>query len=196
MYGVREVERLLRMPRALIRSLVNAGFVSPARGPRRAWRFSFQDLIALRTAQSLFAAGLPPRRITSALRELRRKAESGQYPLAFGGDPATSDLKVIERKPADGFELHQTGKLADAERAYKAALEADGDDPLLHYNLGVLLEDMGRKGEALESYRAALKRDPRMADCHYNIALLYENAGKPRDAIRHMAQYRKLTRQR
>jgi hypothetical protein len=49
-YRVRAVERLLRLPRSTIRSLVDAGFVAPARGPRNAWLFSFQDLIVLRTA--------------------------------------------------------------------------------------------------------------------------------------------------
>ena len=39
---------------------------------------------------------------------------------------------------------------------------------------------------------AALSADPAFADCHYNAALLYEALGKPREAIRHMAQYRRL----
>jgi tetratricopeptide (TPR) repeat protein len=42
------------------------------------------------------------------------------------------------------------------------------------------------------AYERALGVDPRFADCHYNIALLYEALGKPREAIRHMAQYRRL----
>ena len=61
-YGVREVEKLLRLPRSTIRALIDAGFVSPARGPRKAWRFSFQDLIVLRTAQALVAAKVPAKR--------------------------------------------------------------------------------------------------------------------------------------
>ena len=52
-YGVREVERLLGLSRNTILALVDAGFVTPARGARNAWRFSFQDLIVLRTAQAL-----------------------------------------------------------------------------------------------------------------------------------------------
>src|SRR5829696_5248388 len=71
-YGVREVEKLLRLPRSTIRALIDAGFVSPARGPRNAWRFSFQDLIVLRTAQTLAAAKVPAKRITRSLKELRR----------------------------------------------------------------------------------------------------------------------------
>ena len=36
-YGVRDVEKLLGLPRSTIRALIAAGFVSPARGPRNAW---------------------------------------------------------------------------------------------------------------------------------------------------------------
>ena len=71
-YGVRDVEKLLRLPRSTIRSLIDAGFVSPARGPRNAWLFSFQDLIVLRTARALAVANVPRKRITKSIRELRR----------------------------------------------------------------------------------------------------------------------------
>lgn len=226
MYGVREVEKLLRMPRSTIASFVRAGFVAPTRGPRNALRFSFQDLIVLRTAQALASARVSTRRMTKSLKELRRRlpesmplsglsigavgdrvvvregasrwqADSGQYVLAFEGDPAAGGMKVteslIERSEPleDGYDLHQAGRLKEAEAAYRRVLE-DGDDPLTRYNLGVLLEDLGRKAEAMDMYRAALRGDPRMADCHYNLALLLEAAGRPRDAIRHMAQYRRL----
>ena len=51
---------------------------------------------------------------------------------------------------------------------------------------------MGRKAEAMRVYEAALRVDSGMADCHYNLALLYEDVKKPKEAIRHMAQYRRL----
>lgn len=199
-YGVREVEKLLRLPRSTIRALIDAGFVSPTRGPRRAWRFSFQDLIVLRTASAMIAARVPRRRITRAIRELRRRAASGQYSLAFGAAPAAGAPKAIARgaPPQDwlgkGFALHEAGRLAEAERAYRDGLQVSKDDPALLYNLGVLLEDLKRKGEAVQAYEAALRGDPRMADGHYNLALLYEELARPRDAIRHMAQYRRLTK--
>ena len=67
-----------------------------------------------------------------------------------------------------------------------------GDEALLLFNFGVLLDDMGRKSEAIKAYEAALRTDPGLADCHYNVALLYEDLKKPKDALRHMAQYRRL----
>lgn len=263
-YGVRDVERLLGVPRSTIRVLIDAGFVAPARGARNAWRFSFQDLIVLRTAQALARAHVPHRRITRSLKELRRhlpesmplsglrigaiadrvvvneggkhwQAESGQYLLAFDGDPSAGELKVIERAtsaPAatgDWFEqavalegtdnaaavrayeraiaadpahlearinlgllLHQDGELARAERVYRDALDACGDDSIVLFNLGVLFDDMRRKPAAVKAYLAALRADPALADAHYNLALLYKQLGKPKDAIRHMSQYRRL----
>jgi len=230
---VREVEKLLRLPRSTIRALVEAGFVTPSRGPRNTLRFSFQDLIVLRTAQALAAARVPAKRINRSLKELKRQlpetmplsglsidavgdrvvvkegasrwqAESGQYLLAFEGDPVTGALKVIapEAAPTEesvedridqGYDLHEAGRLKEAEAVYRRALEAHGPDALVLYNLGVLLEDMKRKEEAIEAYQAALNVDPVMADGHYNLALLCEELGKPQQAIRHMAQYRRLT---
>jgi tetratricopeptide (TPR) repeat protein len=228
-YGVREVEKLLRLPRSTIRALVEAGFVTPERGPRNTLRFSFQDLIVLRTAQALAAAQVPAKRINRSLKELRRhlpdamplsglsidavgdrvvvkegarrwQAESGQYLLAFEGDPAAGALKVIARTEEAledqidrGYELHEAGRLREAETVYRKALEVHGPDAVVLYNLGVLLEDMKRKPEALEAYEAVLRLDSRMADCYYNLALLCQQLGRARDAIRHMSQYRRLT---
>jgi len=135
----------------------------------------------------------------------RWQAESGQYLLAFEGDPAAGALTVIARDaevPQEdtlaeqidrGYDLHEAGRLAEAEAVYRKALELHGPDALLLYNLGVLFEDLGRKTEALETYQAALHVDPAMADGHYNLALLCEDLGRAQEAIRHMAQYRRLT---
>lgn len=235
-YGLRDVQKLLHLPRSTIRTLVNAGFVSPIRGPRNAWLFSFQDLIVLRTAQALAAAKVPSRRIARAMKELRRhlppamplsglsisadadrvvvregarrwQADSGQYLLAFEGGTADGSLSVLERpaapapaEPEDdvdahinrGCQLHEAGRLAEAERAYREGIARHADEPMLFYNLGVLLEDMGRPAEAIEVYEAALRLDESLADGHYNLALLYEALGRPREAIRHMAHYRRL----
>lgn len=80
-FGTADVTRLVGISAAALRSLVRERHVSPERGPRGALRFTFQDLIALRTARALSAAGLPTRRITRALRELRRHLPA-QVPLS------------------------------------------------------------------------------------------------------------------
>jgi tetratricopeptide (TPR) repeat protein len=99
---------------------------------------------------------------------------------------------TLEAQIDRGYELHEAGRLAEAESVYRAALEAHGPDALLLYNLGVLLDDLNRRTEAVEAYEAALHADPAMADAHHNLALLYEALARPQEAIRHMAQYRRL----
>src|SRR6185436_8733927 len=86
-YGVRDVERLLRLSPATIRALVAARFVAPTREGNRL-RFSFQDLTVFRTAQALLKARVPPRNLVRAMRALKRVADSGQFALDFGA-PAT-----------------------------------------------------------------------------------------------------------
>jgi tetratricopeptide (TPR) repeat protein len=180
-YGVRDVEKLLRLSRGTIRSLIAAGFVTPARGPRGAWRFSFQDLIVLRTAQALADARVPPRRIMRSMRELRRhlpdsmplsglnigavadrvvvreggsrwQAESGQYLLGFDGDPADGSLSVIERARAS-----EESRGAEAWFDHAVALEATDIDA------------------ALAAYEQAIDADRTYLDAYINLGrLLHE----------------------
>ena len=70
-YTSRQVREMLGLGAAAIKRMVTAGFVSPERGTRREYRFSFQDLILLRTAKGLADARLSPRRITQSLRRIR-----------------------------------------------------------------------------------------------------------------------------
>ncbi|HZZ92747.1 MAG TPA: tetratricopeptide repeat protein [Usitatibacter sp.] len=186
-YGVEDVERLLGLSRGTVRALVASGFVEPARGPRNSLRFSFQDLITLRTAQALADARVPPRRITRSLKELRRQlpdamplsglrigaegdrvvvrqgrsrwqAESGQYLLEFEGDPSRGSLSVIE--PAES-----AGPGA-AQEAFERALE---------------LETTDRDG-AIREYRGAVAIDPALLDAYVNLGLLLHQAGRLEEA--------------
>jgi tetratricopeptide (TPR) repeat protein len=222
-YGVREVEKLLRLPRSAIRSLIEAGFVSPERGPRKAWLFSFQDLIALRTAQALVAANVPRRRITRSVRELRRhlpqsmplsglsicavadrvvvreggrhwQADSGQYLLAFEGDPANGSLRVIEPPRAAATEPTADdwlGRALELEaddpeaalQAYAKAIAADPKQVEAHINRACLLHETGRLPEAEQAYRAAIETCGKDALLLYNFGVLLQDLKRPRDAM-------------
>jgi tetratricopeptide (TPR) repeat protein len=72
LYNVRDVERVLQLPRSTLQGLIKVGFVRPARGPRREYLFSFQDLIVLRTARALIEANIPRKRIRRSLESLKR----------------------------------------------------------------------------------------------------------------------------
>jgi tetratricopeptide (TPR) repeat protein len=184
-YGVRDVEKLLRLPRSTIRSLIEAGFVTPLRGPRNAWRFSFQDLIILRTAQALTDAKLPAVRISRSLKALKRRlpesmplsgmrilaeagrvvvregarrwqVDSGQYLLAFESTAADGSLSVIEKPGPRGLEWVERG--AELE-------ETDAN-------------------AALAAYEQALGLEPKLIDAHINRGRLLHDAGRFRQAER------------
>jgi tetratricopeptide (TPR) repeat protein len=224
-YGVPDVERLLHLPRETIRALVSAGFVTPARGARNALRFSFQDLIVLRTAQSLVTAQVPARRINKALKSLRAKlpetmplsglsigavgeqvvvreggsrwqAESGQYLLAFEGDPAAGALRVVERKPptpkrapAESWEDWFARGVAlerdepdQAAIAYRSAIETDPSRLDAWINLGLLQHEARRMNEALRTYLEALDVIGAEGVLLFNLGVLLEDMQRKREA--------------
>jgi tetratricopeptide (TPR) repeat protein len=93
-YSVRDVERVLRLAPETTRNLVRAGFVKPARGARREYRFSFQDLIVLRTARALIDANIPAKRIRRSLENLRRELPESM-PLSGLSISAVGDHVVV-----------------------------------------------------------------------------------------------------
>ncbi len=93
-----------------------------------------------------------------------------------------------------GCMLCDAGRLRDALKLYTEGLRFLADEPLLHYNLGVVLEDTDRPLDALASYSAAIALEPGLADAHFNAARLHEVLGDMQSAIRHLSQYRRLER--
>jgi tetratricopeptide (TPR) repeat protein len=88
----------------------------------------------------------------------------------------------------------ESGDAAAANDCFKSAVDLDPADATAYYNLGVLAQDAGKEEEAIALYRRALELDPRMAEAHYNLATLFDQSGDSRSAIRHINEYRKLTR--
>jgi tetratricopeptide (TPR) repeat protein len=87
---------------------------------------------------------------------------------------------------------HEAGEPREAARLYHLALERTPDDPVLHFNLALALEDTRGAEAAILHYEQALALDPDFADAHYNLAGLYEQAGRGADALRHYRDYKRL----
>lgn len=144
-YGVGDVERMLNLSRSTIRGLISRGFVAPARGPRREYRFSFQDLLVLRTARALVKAKVPPRRIGRSLNALRRQLPqsvplSGLTICAVGNDvvvrkggnrwQAESGQYLLELDVSVAGELLQIVEIADragSDRAVSEGVSSGGE---------------------------------------------------------------------
>lgn len=113
------------------------------------------------------------------------------YHHALDIDPGNATARINL-----GRMLHAEGTLAGAEAHYREALRREPSSAIAWYNLGVLLEDQSQRDEAIAAYECAVRADAQLADAHYNLALLYERAGRERDAVRHLAIFRRLSPRR
>src|SRR3984893_1925370 len=100
-----------------------------------------------------------------------------------------SDPHHVEAMINLGRLLHMADRLDEAERIYRAAIKPE---PLLLFNLAVLLEDLDREPDAIVAYREALALDPQLADAHFNLGRLYERARNPKASLRHLLAYRRM----
>jgi tetratricopeptide (TPR) repeat protein len=269
-YTTREVAQVLDVPPERLRSFARDGLLEAERESGRGYRFTFPDIILLRTAQELRRQGLSSRRIRRALRRLREQLPAGRplsaVRIAAVGDEllvqdrdtlwspvseqvafdfAVEELAVRvepfarraarEREAAGDMEaddwydlgfdleavsleeakraygralglrpehpealvnlgrlLHEEGDVEEAASHYRRALEVAPGDPVARYNLGVALEDLGATHAAADAYRQALARDPDLAGAHFNLARLCEAGGDVREAVQHLAAYKRL----
>jgi len=88
----------------------------------------------------------------------------------------------------------ELGKTDEAESCFRNALANNPNDATAIYNLGVVAQDRGADEEAVGLYRRALELDPGFAEAHYNLATIFDRVGQAQAAIRHINEYRKLTR--
>jgi len=168
----------------------------------------------------MFEAPPPaPKQPEGELRELPRASET-PAPLAVA--PATADqwlaraMELEDRDPVAAIDAYRRslrlrpdtteawinlGRLfaesGDADAAhdcFRSALDLDPADATAYYNLGVIAQDAGKEADAIALYHRALELDPQLAEAHYNLATLFDQAGDSRQAIRHINEYRKLTR--
>lgn len=183
-YSVRDVERLVHLPRARIRSLVEAGIVSPERGPRNAWRFSFQDLVVLRSAEALAAANVPRKRIKRSVQELRRRLPEST-PLSGLSLSAEGDRVVVQegdrRWQADSGQYLLGFEAIPAEQPCVSHLERRSAAPTAGaeawFDRGAALETQDPEA-AVEAYGQAVSLDPRLLKARINLGCLLHETGR------------------
>jgi tetratricopeptide (TPR) repeat protein len=183
-YTIRSIQEMLGLSRGVITGLVAAGFVRPGRGPRNEYRFTFQDVVLLRTAVELQGARIAPRKILSALRRLKATLP-GELPLtglritAVGNEVTVRDGR--SQWQAESGQLVMDFELAPVQGTVrllqrKAAPEARAaDDSDLVFSQGEALEQSDRAA-AEAAYRKVLALDPDHTGAYLNLgALLCES---------------------
>ena len=101
--------------------------------------------------------------------------------LAEGQDQAPVQMGLDEAI-ALAVQLHQSGRLPDAEHLYQAVLSAAaGHVDALHF-LGLLLCQTGRATEGIESIRRAIAIKPDYVDAHNNLGNVLRTLGRSAEA--------------
>jgi tetratricopeptide (TPR) repeat protein len=208
-YTAQDVARMLGLPPGRLRAYLRSGVLSPNRGERGELRFSFQDLLLLRTAEGLVRERVPAARVRSALRKLRERlpearpltgvqlgvegervfaregaarwqVESGQVLLELDGARDVS----AERPDPTAIPMRRAAEPARAEVAVAATGEVVPPTLDELYELGCELEEADPT-HAEASYRQVLVLAPRHADAHINVGRLMHERGELAGAEEH-----------
>jgi DNA-binding transcriptional MerR regulator len=174
--SLRNVLKSFGLSRHTVLKLIELGFVAPVKADDNVWKFSFQDLVLLRSANELRAARIPTRQILKALRQLRASlpedqplqgmritSEGDRVTVRFGDahwEPQTGqfvlDLQIRSGESPLRFFPSRSAPLVDAVALDARFAEAEAAE-----------ETAPRIAEAL--YRSILADDPTYAHAYLNL---------------------------
>jgi tetratricopeptide (TPR) repeat protein len=194
-YTTKEVAELIGINSDQVRHYVRRKLLQPGRGARGEFRFSFQDVVLLRTAKRLLDANVSTRKTYRALVKLKDEmfqvdslssvriyangpnvvvrdeshvweVETGQTSLDFAVQEIVDNVEAMAMQPS-----FESGRHSD--------LNSDE-----WYNLGLDLED-AQPEKAPDAYKQAIRLDPKNADAQVNLGRLYQLRGNLKYAKRH-----------
>ncbi len=193
LYRTKDVARILGISPSRVRRHVHAGLCQPRRSGH-AFEYTFRDLVLLRSARGLLAAGVSTRRVHRALGKtlralgdhplstLRFVAENGEILVREGDaawEPESGQLLFAFRLD----ELARTGSRR-SERVTQLSKRERHRRASEWFARGVTLESVDDNGAAAEAYRKALDFDERHGDAAINLGRLLQQEGRLREAAR------------
>ena len=195
-YTTREVAGLSGLSEDQVRQYVRRGVLESARGVGGRFRFSFQDVVLLRTARGLLDANVSARRTIAAMLKLKDGLDGGGSLASMRIRVDGDDVVVREESSlwdvASGqgrldFSVaavaSEVATLAEKRRFFEGEdFENLGSDEW--YNFGLDLEEMDPE-RAPDAYERAIALDPRNADAHVNLGRLCQLKGDLKSAKRH-----------
>ncbi|MEJ8853492.1 tetratricopeptide repeat protein [Variovorax robiniae] len=195
--SLRGIRQASGLSRHAVSKLIELGFVDPAREPGGGWRFTFQDLVLLRSAHDLRAAGIPTRQILRSLRRLkgslpaeapvsglRITAVGDRIAVRAGGsqwEPDTGQL-VMDFSVAPG-----TGASGSVSQLSKPAPNKPGAAPPVDVDaIFAQAEDLEETDVAAAeaAYRRVLALQPSHAHAYLNLGFMMCEGGRCEDAVR------------
>lgn len=187
-FTLKRVQEMLGLSRTTVTGLIAAGFVSPVRGRRNEHRFSFQDLMLLRTAYALQEASIPPRKILRSLAKLKADLPD-ELPLTGLRITAVgTDVVVRDRSgqwQADSGQLLMDFEVSDiaGSVSFMPAVSRAPAEPQV---------DWFKRGESFEktdataaeaAYRRAIELSPSRSAPYLNLGALLCEASRYAEAV-------------
>jgi tetratricopeptide (TPR) repeat protein len=188
-FTTRDTAKILDLPEQRIRSCVRAGFLSPDRGLGRRFRFTFQDLLLLKTTKGLLDSRVPMKRIRRMLASLKRQLPDDRHLTSLtiyaDGRRIVAWDGAARWQPDSGqflfnFEV-QTVAEAASPLAPATARALTAED---WFHLAAELEKSSLE-EAKRAYQQALELDPTLSDAHVNLGCLCQEAKNTGEAESH-----------
>ena len=184
-YTTREVAELLGIAPERVRSFARQKFVTPERNARGHYRFSFQDLVLLRTANALVEAELGSHRIWRALRAVQDQLPTGR-PLSSVRVLAEGDRVLVRERntawePESGqnilnFEVEELAeKVAPLVKAAAPLAREQASSGEEWFELALDFDQVSAKEDAEAAYREVLSLDSNHVNARINLGRLLHN---------------------
>ena len=186
-YSTKQVSDLIGLDPPQIRHYVRSEVLKPNRTLRGHYRFSFQDVVLLRTAKGMIDSDVTVRRTYKALRKLKSELSAARSLSALR--IFASGNKVLVREADNLWEVESGQHSMDfsisdlAEEVSDLAYEsAGGGKPIEEltsdelYNLGLDLEEIDQN-QAKNVYQRAASLDPANVDAIINLGRILQLEG-------------------
>ncbi len=201
-YSTREVAEVLGLSTSTILSWTRAGLLTPVRGPRGAYFFSFQDIALLRAARELLDADVSALRVRRTLQALREQIPGGRplsavHMVALGDqvlireegrvwDPSSGQLLMALDAPPPADPSPSVVRSIGGASAVREPLPSSGAPATADewYDTAVDLEGDAPE-RAKQAYERALALDPGHAEAHLNLGRLLHEDGEVVEAEAH-----------
>jgi tetratricopeptide (TPR) repeat protein len=179
---------MLGLCRTTVAALVAAGFVAPMRGQKNEYRFSFQDLMLLRTAYALQQGGIPTRKILRPLAKLKADLPAELPLTGLRVTAVGADLAVRDRSGqwhADSGQLLMDFEVAEVAGTVSFIQTAPATSPPSADELCRQAESLEStdRDAAVEAYRRAIGGEPMRVAPYLNLGALFCEDGRCDEAV-------------
>ena len=179
-YPLRQALRLTGLTKRFFGSLVEQGVISPREGQR----FTHQDVVVGRTAKALRDAGVPPRKVVQALRNV----QSSLAPAALSGVRLRAHAGFVEARAAGrhGIDAHTGQALLpfdDDLRAPAGVCALGGQPDATEWLRQALALEASDSAAAEAAYRQALALDACCTGAYINLGALLCESQRCEEAV-------------